>query len=114
MNGLLLDANLPRPHALPTQFPVFTSRDFFPGEAEDIALWGFARERQLVIVTKDADFSARAFLEGPPPWVVHLKVGNMRKSALCAFLAQQWPRIEALLATHKLVAVSPEQIVALA
>ena len=114
MNGFLIDANLPLLRALPTQLRVVESRALFPGEAEDIVLWSYAREHRLAIVTKDADFSARALLEGPPPWVVHLKVGNLRKCELLAFLARHWGQIEALLPAYRLIRVSTEEILALA
>lgn len=114
MNGFLIDANLPRLRSLPTRLRVVGSRELFPGEAEDIVLWSYAREHQLAIVTKDADFSARALLEGPPPWVVHLTMGNLRKQDLIAFIERHWVRIEALLPQHRLVRVSTEEIVALA
>ena len=112
MNGYLIDANLPRLRALPTQLLIVESRAIFPGEAEDIALWSHAREHRLAIVTKDADFSARVLLEGSPPWVVHLKVGNMRKRELLAFVERHWGQIEALLPRHRLVRVSAEEIFA--
>lgn len=112
MNGFLIDANLPLLPSLPTRLPVVESRTLFPGEAEDIALWSYCREHRLAIVTKDADFSARALVEGPPPWVVHLRIGNMRKRDLITFLEQHWGRIEALLPQHRLVQVSAREIVA--
>ena len=114
MNGFLIDANLPLLRSLPTRLRVVGSRELFPGEAEDIVLWSYAREHQLAIVTKDADFASRVLLEGPPPWVVHLKVGNMRKNDLLLFIECHWARIEALVPRHRLIRVSAEEIVALA
>jgi predicted nuclease of predicted toxin-antitoxin system len=54
----------------------------------------------LVIVTKDADFSDRIIVSNPPPRVVHLRFGNMRKNDFHAFLQNIWPQIEQLIQTH--------------
>lgn len=60
--------------------------DLFPGsshvrdhglqDADDETIWGFARDNNLVIVSKDSDFHERSFLYGFPPKLVWLKVGN--------------------------------------
>lgn len=44
--------------------------------ATDLALWEWAIERDFVIVSKDEDFHQMAFLRGPPPKVVWLRLGN--------------------------------------
>jgi hypothetical protein len=41
----------------------------------------------------------------PPPWVVHLRFGNLRRHDFHSALARLWPAIEALLPMHKLVNV---------
>jgi predicted nuclease of predicted toxin-antitoxin system len=61
--------------------------------------------RELVIVSKDADFSDRIIVHQPPPWVVHLRFGNLRKKDFHALLARVWPQVETLLKSHKLVNV---------
>ena len=43
----------------------------------DSEIWQYAREQKLTIVTKDTDFSTLAILNEPPPWVIHLRIGNM-------------------------------------
>ena len=70
----------------------------------------FARARFLAIVTKDTDFSDRILLSQPPPWVVHLRIGNLRRTDFHAFLTRVWPQIEALLPAHKLVNVYLDRI----
>ena len=50
-----------------------------------------------MIVSKDADFADRAMAATPPPWVVHLRFGNLRRAAFEALLASAWPRVESLL-----------------
>lgn len=44
--------------------------------ATDYQIWDYAREHDFVIVSKDSDFRQLAFLHGPPPKVVWLRVGN--------------------------------------
>ena len=44
--------------------------------ATDREIWEYAREDDYVIVSKDSDFRQLAFLHGPPPKIVWLRVGN--------------------------------------
>jgi predicted nuclease of predicted toxin-antitoxin system len=68
----------------------------------------------LAIITKDADFSGRIILHTPPPWIVHLRFGNLRRKEFHAVLARAWPQIEALLPAHKLVNVYTDRVEAIA
>ena len=81
---------------------------------DDAAVWSHALANELVIVSKDADFSERILLAQPPPWVVHLRIGNMRRRDFHAFLARVWPQVESLLPGHKLVNVFADRIEAVA
>lgn len=76
-------------------------------------IWELARLQELVIVTKDTDFSTLIMLNTPPTWVVHLRFGNMRRSGFHAFLARIWTRIEELLPHNKLVNVYLDRIEAI-
>jgi len=76
----------------------------------DTQIWEFARRHDLVIVSKDADFSDRIIIHSPPPRVVHLRFGNLRKKDFHALLARRWPQIETLLKTHKMVNVYADRI----
>lgn len=76
---LLFDENLsPRlVDLLAGQFPESIHvRDVGMTGAPDARIWDFAREHGFVIVSKDDDFRQRSFLEGAPPKVVWLQVGN--------------------------------------
>jgi predicted nuclease of predicted toxin-antitoxin system len=44
--------------------------------AEDLAVWNYAKDNGFVIVSKDEDFHQRSFLSGAPPKVVWLRLGN--------------------------------------
>jgi predicted nuclease of predicted toxin-antitoxin system len=85
---LLLDENLsPR--------LVAAVDDLYPGSrhiedcglisAPDDDIWNYARTNGFAIVTKDSDYSERSVLEGFPPKVIWLRIGNCTtKRALAA------------------------------
>ena len=50
--------------------------------AQDEEVWRFASEHDFTIVTKDSDFSQRAFLRGPPPKVIWIRAGNCSTDAI--------------------------------
>lgn len=113
MTGFLFDENLPRGLQFTPSLPVEHARDLGAGVA-DAVLWEHAGRRDLVIVTKDADFSALALMSEPPPRVVHLRFGNLRLRAFRTHLVRVWPRVEALLADHKLIDVYLDRVEAVA
>ena len=63
-----------------------------------------------MILTKDADFFDRLSLEGAPPKVVWVRVGNVRRSELEARLVMQWPAIVAMLSTADLVELHADRL----
>lgn len=104
MKGFLIDENLPPFFPNDAAFPMVHARSL--GESmTDSQLWNYACENELAVVTKDADFSQRMMVTTPPPWVVHLKFGNLRLVAYQSFLEGTWRTIESLLPAHKLVRV---------
>ncbi len=109
MNGFLLDENLPRRLTFTPSLPVVFSTSLGDSPS-DTALWSYGREHTLVIVTKDADFSDRIMQAAPPPWIVHLRFGNLRRNDFHSLLARMWPGIEALLPDHKLICVYRDRI----
>ena len=78
-------------------------RDEFPASAHvrdvglrgaaDSDIWDHARERGFVIVSKDDDFRQRSFLEGAPPKVVWLQVGNAKTQTIAALLRRESRRL---------------------
>ncbi len=109
MEGFLLDQNLPARLTFKPTLPVTPAATLGPN-ATDTLLWDYARERELVIVTKDADFSDRIIMRTPPPWIVHLRFGNLRRQEFHALLTRAWPRVETLLRSHKLVNVYADRV----
>ncbi|HVU07994.1 MAG TPA: DUF5615 family PIN-like protein [Verrucomicrobiae bacterium] len=104
MKGFLFDENLPARLRFSPSLPVIPASKVGRNPS-DSQIWEFARKHSLVIVSKDADFSDRIITNSPPPKVVHLRFGNLRKDDFHALLARVWPRIETLLKSHKLVNV---------
>jgi predicted nuclease of predicted toxin-antitoxin system len=104
LNGFLLDENVPRRITFAPKLPVVHCLDLARNPS-DTFLWEHARLKEFVIVTKDADFSNRIMVSSPPPWVVHLRIGNVRRREFHGLLARAWPQVEQLLPTHKLVSI---------
>jgi predicted nuclease of predicted toxin-antitoxin system len=109
MKGWLLDQNLPARLTFTPVLPVIPATSLSRNPTDSV-LWDHARENELAIVTKDADFSGRIILQTPPPWIVHLRFGNLRRREFHAVLAWAWPQLEALLPAHKLVNVYADRV----
>jgi len=45
-------------------------------EADDRAIWEYARANDFILVSQDVDFADMATLYGPPPKVIWLRCGN--------------------------------------
>lgn len=100
MKGFLFDENLPSRIQFKTSLPLIP-RSALLASPTDTQVWEFARQGDLAIVSKDADFSERIILHIPPPRVVHIRFGNLRRKDFHTLLARVWPQVEALLKTHK-------------
>jgi predicted nuclease of predicted toxin-antitoxin system len=112
LNGFILDENVPQRITFVPRVPVISSSSLGPS-LSDSRIWEHARDKGYCIISKDADFTNRILLSSPPPWVVHLRIGNMRKRDFHALLQRVWPRIEQLLPEHKLINVYPDRIEAI-
>jgi predicted nuclease of predicted toxin-antitoxin system len=109
VKGFLFDENLPRRITIGPSLPIQHIK-ILGNSPSDLQIWTYAKDQSLVIVTKDADFSNRIMSTSPPPWVVHLRFGNMRLSAFHAILTKVWPSVEALLPANKLICVYKDRI----
>jgi predicted nuclease of predicted toxin-antitoxin system len=67
--------------------------------ASDFELWEYAREHGFTIVSKDNDFRQRVFVEGPPPKVIWLSIGNAGTSAIVALLRSRAAEINTFAGT---------------
>jgi len=109
MKGFLFDENLPVRLRFSPRLPIVPISKV-GRTPSDSQIWEFARKHDLVIMSKDADFSDRIITSLPPPKVVHLRFGNLRRDEFHALLARVWPQIETLLKTHKLVNVYSDRL----
>lgn len=109
MKGFLFDENVPARLRFSPNLPVVPASRIGRNPS-DSRIWEFARKHDLVIVSKDADFSNRIITSAPPPRVVHLRFGNLRKSEFHSLLDRVWPQIETLLKSHKLVNVYADRL----
>jgi predicted nuclease of predicted toxin-antitoxin system len=95
---LLLDQNLPWNVARQVADLYPESRHVIGlgmDDADDTAVWRFAKNNGYVIVTKDADFDAMAQAWGHPPKVVWVKLGNCSAKVFEATLRSYREQMEA-------------------
>lgn len=105
----LVDANLP------IRIRVFNSPDCISVrdlnlERRDDLIWQHAREHDQIIITKDADFTSFLYRFGPPPGVVHLRIGDLSSKVISRFLIATWPSIEELVSQYFLLEVFVDRI----
>lgn len=76
---LLFDENLP-PRLVRELADVYPDsahvRDLGLARADDADVWSYARTHGSAIVSKEADFQQRSFVEGHPPKVIWIRLGN--------------------------------------
>jgi predicted nuclease of predicted toxin-antitoxin system len=58
-------------------------------QADDRAIWEYAKGNGFVIVTQDSDFNERSLLFGYPPKIVWLKCGNTSTRHVLEILKQR-------------------------
>jgi len=94
---LLFDDNLSHKLGgiLADDFPASAHvRDVGLRAAEDRQLWDHARAHGFLIVSKDTDFRERSYVEGFPPKIIWLDVGNAGTVAIAELLRRERQRIE--------------------
>ena len=109
MNKYLIDVNLPR------YFSLWASDEYehivnINDEMKDSEIWDYAKQNNLIIVTKDADFSDRILLSDPPPRIIHIRTGNMKMRDFHKYLSELWEQIASLSESYKLVQVYNDRI----
>ena len=88
---LLLDQNLSRRlvRMLESDYPSSSHvAELGLSTATDSAIWDFARDHNFMVVSKDSDFRQLAFLLGPPPKAIWLRVGNATTLAVLDVIRQ--------------------------
>jgi predicted nuclease of predicted toxin-antitoxin system len=81
--------------------------DMYPGSthvesvgllgAADQAIWEYARENGLILVSKDEDFHRMSVLFGPPPKMIWIRLGNCSTDDVIRPLRDHQDEIEAFL-----------------
>ena len=109
MKKYLIDVNLPR------YFSLWASDEYqhvvdINDELTDSEIWHYAKQHQLTIVSKDADFSDLVLLNNPPPKVIHIKVGNLKMRDFHQALSKVWTEVCLLSEDYKLVPVYLDRI----
>jgi predicted nuclease of predicted toxin-antitoxin system len=100
---LLFDQNLSR-HLVGHLRDVFPESEHVTAlgldAATDQEIWRYAGEHGHLIVSKDSDFRQLAFLHGPPPKAIWLRVGNASTATILQVLLDHVEAIEAFSATE--------------
>lgn len=109
MARFLIDVNLPY------YFSLWNGEDYehvhdLNDQWTDRQIWDYAREKDLVIVSKDADFSDRVMLSAPPPRFVHVCLGNMKMREFHAVLTRHWPWILENISRFRMLRIYADRI----
>ncbi len=94
---LLFDQNLSRRLVALADSTFPESRhviDYGLDAATDREIWDHAAAHGYVIVSKDSDFRQLAFLHGPPPKAIWLRVGNVSTRIILELLLRHRELIE--------------------
>ena len=70
-------------------------RDVGLQSADDLVVWTYAKENEMVICSKDSDMHQRSFLFGYPPKIVWVRLGNCSTSQVAELLRNKITTIEA-------------------
>jgi predicted nuclease of predicted toxin-antitoxin system len=95
---------------LPADIDSWSSASFMhvntiPGVLTDTAIWKYAIENKLIILTKDVDFYQRYLSHNHGVKVVWFRIHNMKKRDFNTFITQTWNTIEELLHNYSFVIV---------
>lgn len=109
MAKYLIDANLP------CYFGLWNNPDYLhvkdlDDSWSDEKIWDYARQHDLIIVTKDADFSLKVLYKGTPPKVIHLKFGNLKMRDFYEIISNIWADIEKSIEDSSLINVYLDRI----
>lgn len=100
---ILFDANLSPALAirLAAEYPGSSHvRDVGLRAATDAQIWDYARTHGFVIASKDTDFRERSFVEGFPPKVIWLDVGNAGTAPIEALVRSEEHRLATFAAAN--------------
>lgn len=93
---LLFDSNLSHrlKEALDAVYPdSLHVREVGLESADDQAIWTYAKDQGLVIVSKDSDFRQMSFAFGHPPKVIWIRRGNCTTSEIETILRNRYDEV---------------------
>jgi len=105
----LIDVNLPYYFSI-WNTPEYIHQNDIGDDWTDEKIWDYAKEKNLTIISKDADFSNRILIKSPPPKVIHIRLGNMKIKELYNSLDAIWMEVLQLSEMNKLVNVFKDRI----
>ncbi len=109
MPKYLIDANLPYYFSL-WNTPDFIQQKDIGDTWNDDEIWNYARQHNLIIITKDADFSLKVLYRGTPPKVIHIKFGNLKIRDFHNTILTMWNIIERTIEESNLINVYIDKI----
>jgi predicted nuclease of predicted toxin-antitoxin system len=69
--------------------------------ATDRQIWDYARAHGFAVVSKDTDFRERSYVEGAPPKVIWLDIGNTGTAAIAYLFREERRRVLAFEASSE-------------
>lgn len=80
---------------------------------KDEEIWEYARDNNLIIITKDKDFRLKQIMFGSPPKIIHIKFGNLKFNDFEKVIILCWNDIEKLIDSNSLINVYQNTIEAI-
>ena len=109
MKTLFVDENLPKALGLRLSQSLIHATDVGL-RLSDQEIWARGRAGDWIVLTQDADFFDRLIIDGPPPQVVWVRTGNLRRRAMEDLLVRVWPAVQRLLDQASLVEIYNDRI----
>ena len=108
MPKFLIDVNLPAYFSLWNSDEYIHQFNLNP-KAKDKEIWQYAKEQNLIIITKDSDFSNRVLLNSPPK-VIHIRIGNKTMKEFYRIINSCWPDVIIMIEAYKMVTVYEDHL----
>lgn len=109
MAKYLIDANLPYYFSL-WNTPDFLHISNIDDSMSDEEIWEYAKQNNLTIITKDADFPLKVLYKGIPPKVIHIKFGNLKMKEFHRVISDLWQMVEQSLENNRLINLYSDRI----
>jgi predicted nuclease of predicted toxin-antitoxin system len=109
MARFIIDANLPYYFGLwnnENYIHIFDLNDTW----SDQQIWNYAKEKNLIIITKDSDFSLKLLTQGTPPKVIHIKFGNLKIRDFHKKITSVWDDVLILIENNSLINIYSDRI----